>query len=148
MKKIFFFTVLAVALWVGPASGKRLSVAAEKANVRSGPGTEHEILWVVGRYYPFDIIKKYGPWYKIRDFEEDIGWIHKSLLKDVPAVTVTGTRVNIREGPGKNFKILFQAEKGVSFKLLKRQKKWLKVKHADGEVGWIIKSLVWGYKGK
>jgi SH3-like domain-containing protein len=139
MKKIFLFTLLVLVLCVGTASAKRLSVAFDKANVRSGPGKNHEILWSAGKYYPVDIIKKSGNWYRIRDFEGDTGWIYRRLLKKIPAI------VNVREGPGTSFRVLFQAEKGVSFKLLKRKKKWLKVQHADGEVGWIHKSLAWGY---
>lgn len=145
MKKILVFTLLVFVPCVGTASAERLSVAFDKANVRSGPGTSHEILWSVGKYYPVDIIKRSGNWYQVRDFEGDIGWIYRSLLKKISAVIVKGTIVNIREGPGTGFRVLFQAEKGVSFKLLNREKKWLKIQHADGEVGWIHKSLVWGY---
>lgn len=145
MKKILVFTLLVFVPCVGTASAERLSVAFDKANVRSGPGTSHEILWSVGKYYPVDIIKRSGNWYQVRDFEGDIGWIYRSLLKKISAVIVKGTIVNIREGPGTGFRVLFQAEKGVSFKILNREKKWVKVQHADGEVGWIHKSLVWGY---
>jgi len=145
MKKILPITLLALVLCAGTASAKRLSVAADKANVRSGPGTANEILWSVGKYYPVDTIKKSGNWYQVRDFEGDTGWIYRKLLKKIPSVIVKSARVNVREGPGTSFRILFQAEKGVSFKLLKRKKKWFKVKHADGDVGWLHKNLVWGY---
>ncbi|MBW2018825.1 MAG: SH3 domain-containing protein [Deltaproteobacteria bacterium] len=145
MKRVLIFSLLLLVLWVGTASAERLSVAVNKANVRSGPGTNHAILWSAGKYYPVDIIKKDKSWCQIRDFENDIGWIYRPLLKKIPAVIVTGTIVNVREGPGTNFRVLFQAEKGVSFKLLGRKKGWLKVQHADGDMGWIHASLVWGH---
>jgi len=145
MKKTLIFTLLVLVLFVGTASAKRLCVAVDRANVRSGPGTGDEILWSVGKYYPVDTIKTSGRWYQIRDFEGDMGWIHGSLLKKIPSVIVKGGIVNVREGPGTTFRVLFQAEKGVSFKLLETKKKWLKVLHADGEVGWVHKSLAWGY---
>jgi SH3-like domain-containing protein len=145
MKKTLIFTLFVFALFVGTASAKRLTVSADRANVRSGPGTNQEILWSVGKYYPVDIVKSSGKWHQIRDFEGDTGWIHGSLLKNIPAVIVKGNIVNVRKGPGKEFKVLFQAEKGVSFRLLERQKAWFKVQHADGEVGWIHKSLLWGH---
>ena len=144
MKKILIFTLLSIMLFVGTASAKRLSIAAHRANVRSGPGTDHQILWSVGKYYPVDTIRRSGNWYKIRDFEGDMGWIHRSLLKKIPAVIVKRTIVNVRKGPGINFRVVFQAEKGVSFRLLKRKGKWLKVRHEDGDVGWIHRNLVWG----
>ena len=145
MKKIFIFTLFMILLSVVTASATRLSVSADKVNVRSGPGTSHEILWTVGQYYPVDIIKTSGSWCQFRDFEGDTGWIHRSLLGKISAVIVKGTIVNVRSGPGTGYSVLFQAEKGVSFKLLKRKKDWFEVQHADGEVGWIHKSLVWGY---
>lgn len=143
MKKIVLVTLLCVLLSVGVASAKRLSVAVEKANIRSGAGKGHEILWTAEKYYPVETVSKSGKWYRIRDFEGDIGWIYASLLKETPAVIVKSTLVNVRQGPGTTFKVVFQAEKGVSFKLLQKKGKWLKVKHADGDVGWIHKSLVW-----
>ncbi len=145
MKKIFCFTLLALVLCVGAASAEQLSVAVNKANVRSGPGKNHEVLWCAHKYTPVNIVKTSGNWYEIRDFEGDKGWIYRSLLKEIPAVTVRVTLVNVREGPGRQFRVLFMADKGVSFKVLKRKKKWLEVQHADGEVGWIHKNLVWGY---
>jgi SH3-like domain-containing protein len=144
MKRIVFFALALSLLWAGTASAKRLSVVVEKANVRSGPGTNYEILWSVGKYYPVDVVKTSGAWCQIRDFEGDSGWIYKKLLGKTPAVIVEGKLVNVREGPGKKFKVVFQAEKGVSLKLLGKKKNWLKVQHADGDVGWIHGGLVWG----
>jgi SH3-like domain-containing protein len=144
MKKIFFYTVLVFVLSVGTASAERLSVAVDKGNVRSGPGENYEVLWSVGKYFPVDIVKTSGDWRQIRDYEGDVGWIHRSLLKEIPAVIVKGSLVNIREGPGKDAKVLFQAESGVSLKVEETKGKWLRVKHADGDTGWIHDSLVWG----
>ena len=62
-------------------------------------------------------------------------------------------RCNIRSGPGNDFKIVFVAEKGIPFKVVKRKGNWIQVQHADGDKGWIYKSLVWhegldGYNGE
>ncbi|MBW2171386.1 MAG: SH3 domain-containing protein [Deltaproteobacteria bacterium] len=144
MKKILFCSLLVFVLSVGTASAERLSVAVDKGNVRSGPGKNYEVLWSVGKYFPVDIVKTSGDWRKIRDYEGDVGWIHHSLLKEIPAVIVKGSLVNIREGPGTDAKVLFQAESGVSFKVVEKKGKWLRVKHADGDTGWIHDSLIWG----
>ncbi|MCJ7466204.1 MAG: SH3 domain-containing protein, partial [Maribacter sp.] len=50
------------------------------ANIRSGPGINHEIIWQVYKYYPIRTIKKVGSWYWFVDFEGDKGWIYKSLV--------------------------------------------------------------------
>ncbi len=145
MKKILVLTIMALVLLVGTAIAKRLAVSVDKANVRSGPGTKHEVLWSVGKYYPVDTLKKSGNWYKIRDFENDEGWIFHSLIGKIPSVIVKAPLVNVRQGPGTGARVIFQAEKGVSFKRIGKKGSWFKVQHSDGEVGWIHKSLVWGY---
>lgn len=145
MKRILIFVIFSVVLFVVDASADRLAVSVDKANIRSGPGNNHEILWSVGKYYPLDTLKKSGNWYKIRDFEGDEGWIFHSLIKKIPAVIVKAPLVNVRSGPETSSRVLFQAEKGVSFERLGKKGNWFKVRHADGEVGWIHESLVWGY---
>jgi len=137
------FAVLCLLVLTGEATARRLAVSVKRANIRSGPGTNHDIVWSVGMYYPFDVLKKSGRWYKIRDFEGVVGWMHGSLLRQIPAVIAKVLLANVREKPGTRFRILLQAEKGVCFKRLGQKGKWLKVQHADGEVGWIHKSLVW-----
>ena len=86
MKRILIFVIFSVVLFVGEASATRLAVGVNKANIRSGPGKNHEILWSVGKYYPLDTLKKSGNWYKIRDFEGDEGWIFHSLVKKIPTI--------------------------------------------------------------
>ncbi|OEU45959.1 MAG: hypothetical protein BBJ60_03725 [Desulfobacterales bacterium S7086C20] len=145
IKRTVLFSVLFALLLAVQAMAAQLAVKVDRANIRSGPGTDNEILWSVGKYYPLDVIKKSGNWYKTRDFENDVGWIFHTLIEKIPTVIVKVPLVNIRKGPGTNFRALFQAEKGVSFKLLSEQGKWFKIKHADGEIGWIHRSMVWGY---
>lgn len=128
------------------AHAQRLAVSASVANIRSGPGTDnYDILWKAERYYPIEVIETKGKWYHFKDFEGDKGWIHKSLVKDIPSVITTKEKCNIRSGPGTGSAntILFVVERGVPFKVIKKQGKWLYIEHADGDRGWIHASLVW-----
>ena len=145
MRKYFFYAITVIIVWLswGTAMAERLSVSARIANIRSGPGTNYEILWKVEQYHPLAVIKKQGPWYHFQDFEGDEGWIHKSLLKKNATVITVKNKCNVRKGPGTNHPIVFQIEKGIPFLILKRQNRWLQIKHADGDHGWIHKSLVW-----
>jgi SH3-like domain-containing protein len=130
-------------LFAGHARAERLAVKASIANVRSGPGQQHEILWKVEQYHPLQVLKKSDRWIQFRDFEGDVGWIHDSLVADIPAVITRSDKCNIRSGPGTTFAIVLTVERGIPFKVLKHQDKWLQVKHADGDQGWIHESLVW-----
>ncbi len=139
----YILTLLLVLVCSTIAAAERWTVAVEVANVRSGPGTTFDILWKVGKYHPLETVAKSGSWYQFRDFEDDQGWIHKSLIKKIPAIITNQEQCNIRSGPGTNYKILFEVDKGIPFKVDQRKGNWLYIQHADGDQGWIHKSLVW-----
>ena len=136
-------SIVLLIIFSSAALAERLSVASSIANIRSGPGTKYDILWKIGKYHPVLVLKKSGKWYHFRDFEGDKGWIHKSLVRNTPSVITNKENCNVRSGPGTKFKILFATEKGIPFKILKRKGNWIHVQHADGDKGWIHKSLVW-----
>jgi SH3-like domain-containing protein len=135
--------IFLILVFSATAYAERMTVIKQTANIRSGPGTKHKIIWKVEKYHPLFIIKKSKGWYRFRDFEEDKGWIHSSLLGTVPAIITKQNLCNIRSGPGTKFEILFTVEKGIPFKVLKRKGGWINIQHADGDEGWIHKSLVW-----
>ncbi len=143
MKLRSIITFLLIMLLAATASAERLAVSAPVANIRSGPGTSHNVLWKVEKYFPLRVIEKSGDWYHFEDFEGDKGWVHKSLVSKISAVVTKNDACNIRSGPGTNNKIIFTVEKGIPFKVLKREGSWLHIEHADGDKGWIHKSLIW-----
>jgi uncharacterized protein YgiM (DUF1202 family) len=67
------------------------------------------------------------------------------MVKRSPHMIVKGKRVNIRSGPGTNFKLIGKADYGVVFTTLKQESGWAKVKHENGLVGWIKRNLIWGW---
>lgn len=142
--KLFLAVLLSCSvLFATAASADRLAVSAKKANIRSGPGTNYDILWEVEKYHPLQILKKQGKWYRFRDFEGDEGWVYAPLLGDIPTVITRKKKCNVRSGAGTNFKILFTAEKGIPFKVLNKKGDWIQVKHSDGDEGWVHASIVW-----
>jgi SH3-like domain-containing protein len=136
MKVQSIIIFLLIILLAGTASAERVAVSAPVANIRSGPGTSHNILWKVEKYFPLRVIEKSGEWYHFEDFEGDKGWVHQSLVSKISAVVTKNDACNIRSGPGTSNKIIF-------FKVLKRKGSWIHIEHADGDKGWIHKSLIW-----
>jgi len=144
MNCVGFLMGLAVFFTAVPAvSAERLSVSAPLANIRSGPGSDYDILWKIEKFHPLQILKTSGKWYYFRDFEGDEGWIHSSLVQKIPSLITTQDECNIRSGPGTSFPVLFTVGKGIPFKILERKGNWFNIQHADGDKGWIHKSLVW-----
>lgn len=144
-----FFAKLAMAAGLllifapGLFAAQRMSVAADIANIRSGPGLHYELLWQVEKYHPLSVLATNGKWCRFKDFEGDEGWIYASLLDKTPSVIVKAPRCNVRTGPGTGYDIAFTVDKGVPFKVLQTKGQWTQVQHADGDKGWIFNSLIW-----
>lgn len=141
----FIIKIIAV-LFIIPGivfAQERLSITAGIANMRSGPSTSESVLWQVEKYHPVQVIEKKGNWYKVKDFENDVAWLHNSLLGDTDCVITIKDKCNVRSKPDTKSSILFTVEKGVPFKVLERKDNWMKIEHADGDIGWIYKTLVW-----
>ena len=143
MKVRSIITFLLIVLLAGVANAERLAISAPVANIRSGPGTDHDVIWKVQKYFPLRVIEKSGEWYHFQDFEGDRGWVHQSLVGKISTVITNNDACNIRSGPGTSHKIILTVEKGIPFKVLKREGSWIHIEHADGDKGWIHKSLVW-----
>ncbi len=139
---LFLFIVISIFL-SSTAFAERITISVPKANIRSGPGRGYEVLWEVEKYHPLVVIKKQGKWYRFRDFEGDEGWIFQSLVNKGSSIITKKDKCNVRSGAGTGFKVVFTAERGIPFKVLKRKGMWIYIQHADGDKGWIHKSLVW-----
>ncbi|RPJ76414.1 MAG: hypothetical protein EHM15_02030, partial [Desulfobacteraceae bacterium] len=83
------------------------------------------------------------PWLRFKDFEGDSGWVHNSLVDKTSTVITKQNGVQLRAGPGTDQAALIKLDKGVPFKVLKREGRWIHIEHADGDKGWIHDSLVW-----
>ena len=133
----FWLCMAAVAL------ADRLAISSPTANIRSGPGTNHEILWKVEKYHPILVERKSGDWYGFTDYEGDKGWVHKSLVGDIPSAITIKEKCNVRSGPGKENPVVFTVGSGIPFKIIGKKGNWRQILHADGDKGWIHKSLLW-----
>ncbi len=123
-----------------------VSVDIDQLNVRVGPGTQYGIRMKVSRNYPFRVVDRASSgWLRVLDFEGDQGWVSSKLVKFTPYIITTLEKSNVRDGAGENHQILFTAERGVLFKVLEENGGWLRVRHDDGDEGWISAKIVFGW---
>ncbi len=123
-----------------------LCVNASVANLRNGPGTKYKKTWEVFKYMPLKKIGKKGKWYRVRDVDGDIHWIHRDLVTTkFKCAVVKADTANIRTGPGKRYKKteLSPAIRYDTFKVLKFKGKWVRVVDEFGDKGWIFRKLLW-----
>ncbi|MBU1169926.1 MAG: SH3 domain-containing protein [Proteobacteria bacterium] len=128
----------------GTANAQRLSVSVNSANVRIGPGTTYDIAWEnLDKNYPLLVLDQKDGWYYIRDYEDDVGWIHESTVSAQDSVITKKDNCNVRSGPGTGTPVVFVVNNGVPFKVLKREGQWINIQHSDGDSGWVHEALVW-----
>lgn len=124
---------------------KMVSINRSKVNLRSGPSTGYRVKWVLGEGFPLKVIGSKGTWYKVQDFENDVGWVYKELTSGKAHLVVKKKIINIRSGPGTRYRVVAKAEYGAVFRTLKRVKGWVKVRHSSGVTGWAARKLLWGW---
>jgi hypothetical protein len=55
-------------------------------------------------------------------------------------IKVEWSSVNLREGPGMNYKVVGNAKKGTSLGVLEEKGQWLRVRLEDGKEAWVYKA--------
>jgi SH3-like domain-containing protein len=135
----------ATAVAQTPSATNMVSVKGPILNMRSGPGTHHEILWELKNGYPLQVQKRQGTWLKVRDFEGDSGWVARSLTGRTPHHIVKSKVANVRSSPSTQGRIVGKAEYGEVLRTQEKRAGWIRVERAEGPGGWISKKLLWGW---
>ncbi|MGE4558843.1 MAG: SH3 domain-containing protein [Desulfobulbus sp.] len=119
-----------------------LSVARDGINLRSGPGTNSDVLFELPMGYPLEVVSREGQWVKVSDYEGDKGYIVESLLSKTPYVIIKVKECNVRSGPSTNDAVVGNVVKDVIFQRVEQKGDWVKISHPQ-LTGWIHKSLIW-----
>ena len=145
--RVYKTAILLFAFFLIPSlslAAEVVSVKKDNVNVRSGPGTEFPVTMELFKGYPLKVQEKKGDWLKIKDFENDSGWIYSSLVNPGSTVIVNGKKsINMRAQPNTTASIVAVVDRGVVLTKLSTQEKWVKVKHSQGITGWIYGPLLW-----
>lgn len=133
---------------VGPETNLPLprfvSLKAEKANIRRGPGLSHRIDWVfLRRGMPLEVVAEHGHWRKVRDVDDATGWVHHAMLRGSRSAVVTTPGAPLRAKPGEDGRVVAIAEAGVILSVERCGVNWCEVEK-DQHEGWILKSDIWG----
>ena len=121
-----------------------LSLKKYEVNLRQGPSFEYPIKLIYKKkYLPVIILDKSGPWKKIKDFDNNTGWIHTVLLsKKKSAINIKNNSI-IYKKPTIYSKPIARLEVGRLVIIKKCKLKWCKIITGDFN-GWIKKKYLWG----
>ena len=149
MKKINKYYLLFFLIFFADSSFSNekeffLSLKKNEVNLRQGPSFEYPIKLIYKKkYLPVIILDKSGPFRKIKDFENNTGWIHIALLsKKKSAINMKNNSILFKK-PTIYSKPLARLESGRLLIINKCNLKWCKINSGDFN-GWIDKKYLWG----
>ena len=121
-----------------------LTLRNEKVNLRQGPSFEHPVkIFYKKKYLPVLIQDKSGNFRKIRDHENNSGWIHISQLSKKKAAINIENNLFVFKNPTVYSKPLVILDKGRLCVIRKCKNKWCKIR-VDKYNGWVKMDALWG----
>ena len=149
MKKInkyflFFLLIFFTNLSFATEAKFFLSLKKNEVNLRQGPSLEYPIKLIYKKkYLPVIILDKSGPFRKIKDFENNTGWIHVALLsKKKSAINIKNNSILYKKQTIYS-KPVAKIESGRLVLINRCKTNWCKVTSGDFD-GWIFKNALWG----
>jgi SH3-like domain-containing protein len=137
---------IALALAASAAGAAEFRALGERpAVLYDAPSIRADKLFVATRHYPFEVLVKLDQWTKVRDANGEVAWVENKSLGDRQTVLVTVPLADVRAGPSPNSTLVFEAYKQVLLEVVEPPVEgWVKVRHRDGQQGFIRLAHVWG----
>ena len=121
-----------------------LTLRFNNVNLRQGPSFDYPVkIFYKKKYLPLQIQDTSGNFRKVKDHENNTGWIHRSQLSKKKAALVSGKKVVIFKSNTIFSEPLVVLEKGRLCLVSKCKKDWCKIK-VDKYLGWVKKKNLWG----
>lgn len=145
-----FMRILAAsAAWALLASAAHAmefkSVGTAPAVLYDAPSYKGRKVFVAPRGMPVEVVLTYGEWTKVRDIDGDLSWVESNLLSARRTVMVKVPNAKIRSAADDAAPAVFGCDKGVLLELTEPVAGgWARVKHADGQSGFVRLSEIWG----
>ena len=117
----------------------------EAAPVYDAPSAKSKPLFVVPAGTPVELVVSLEGWSKVRDSRGDLAWIEKKQLAEKRNVIVRAERAQVRAAAEEKATLVFEAERDVVLELVETVPGgWARVRHRDGQSGFLKAPQVWG----
>jgi len=121
-----------------------LSVA-EAAALYDAPSQKARPLFAIAAGTPVEAVVTLDAWIKVRDAKGDLAWIEKRNLSQTRTVIVRADRAQVHAQADEKAPLSFEAEKDVVLEWVEPGPLgWARVRHRDGQAGFVRASQVWG----
>ena len=121
-----------------------LTLRYDLVNLRQGPTKDHPIkIFYKKKFLPVLVQDKFENFRKIRDHENNTGWVHISQLSKKKAAIIIVEEQLVFNKPSIYSKPSVILKKGRLCKIKKCKNSWCKVEVKNFK-GWIKKEALWG----
>jgi len=140
--------IAGAALLLAAAAGHAFdfkTVGTAPAILYDAPSTKGGKLFVAPRGMPLEVVLSYGEWVKVRDVSGDLAWTEVKALSNQSNVVVRTAGLKVHATADEAAATVFIAEKGILLEVAEPVASgWLKVRHKDGQTGYVKSADVWG----
>ncbi|MBA0922851.1 MAG: SH3 domain-containing protein [Nitrosospira sp.] len=121
------------------------SMAENAVIMYNAPSLKADKLYVASRYLPVESVVRVEGWTKVRDSSGALAWVEQRALSDKRFLIVTAIKADIYQAADLNSVLVFQAQQNVVLEWLESTANgWIKVRHQDGQSGYVRILQVWG----
>ena len=121
-----------------------LTLRNDKVNLRQGPSFDYPVkIFYKKKFLPVLIQDRSDNFRKIRDHENNTGWVHISQLSKKKAAIVTNDKLILFNSPTVYSNPVAILKKGRLVKIKNCKNDWCKVVTGDFK-GWVKKEGLWG----
>ncbi|MGB8337260.1 MAG: SH3 domain-containing protein [Burkholderiales bacterium] len=137
--------IFSALVYGGKISAAEYMSVANPAVIYDAQSLKANKIFVASRYYPFEVMVKLSGWVKVRDYLGDMGWVETKNLSDKRTVIVIAAQAEVYAAPDAASGMVILAERNVVLEPLEAAAKgWVKVKHRDGQMGYVKVEQIWG----
>ena len=109
------------------------------------PSLKADKLYVASRNLPVEAVVKVEGWVKVRDSGGSLAWVEEKALSQKRYVIVTAPQAEAYQAVNTSSVLVFQAQQNVVMEQLEPAVNgWVKVRHRDGQIGYVRTQQVWG----
>jgi len=140
---------LALSLAAATAAASEFRATSEVAVLYDAPSVKGKPLFVIGRDYPLEVVVSLDAWLKVRDVAGTVAWVERKSVAERRMLVVRAPVAEILANPDAAAQLVFKAEQNVVLELIDSTQAptapgWAKVRHRDGQTGFVRIGQVWG----
>lgn len=118
---------------------------ADNAIVYDAGSTKAQPQFILLKGTPVEVIVTVDKWLKVREQGGGMGWVERSSISDSQQVIVSTATADVRQRAEESAALVFQGSKGLLLEVVEKPVgAWLKVRHRDGQSGYVSLKSVWG----